>query len=171
MSLVFLIGMPGSGKSHWAKLWAQAFNWQWQDTDHLIEGREGKIHDIFAHHGEPFFREKEQEVLTALIADPANSTIIATGGGLPFYHHNLAMMKTAGCVVYLQATAEELFTQLQADPIKRPLLQRGDLQEEITALLQTRTPVYTQAHLTLAAKSLTPATFAEIISVCTNRHL
>lgn len=169
MSLIFLIGMPGSGKSSTARMWARSYNWQVLDMDTLMERKHGRIGEIFKEKGSDFFREEEAKLLLEIIAQKPVKTIVATGGGTPCFGENLTRMLQAGCVVYLEASAPELEKRLIFSHTARPLLE-GDYQQKIVELLQTREPVYAKAHFIYPSVNITVATFTEIIDACTNRH-
>ncbi len=170
MSLIFLIGMPGAGKSSMARIWAQSYNWRALDMDAMIERKHGSITGIFELYGEDFFRKEERAVLDELIAAGHTKTIIATGGGTPCFFDNLEKMRRAGCVIYIEATLQELEARLSGAVTARPLL-KGDQAARIAALLGERTEIYRGAHFTYPSASVTVATFAEIIDLCTNRRL
>ncbi len=170
MSRIFLIGMPGSGKSSIARLWGISYNWQVTDMDTELARQYGSIADIFTNQGEAFFREKEHKLLQSLIAAGPQKSIIATGGGTPCFFNNIDLMKEAGCVVYIQAGIPLLLSRLQRSSIVRPLL-AGDQQQRLRELLSAREPIYNNAHFSYPSESLTEATFAEIIDRCTNQRL
>ena len=61
---LYLVGMPGSGKSRTARRLARAIEKPVADTDKLIIDKQGmSIDEIFDTHGEAFFREIESETL------------------------------------------------------------------------------------------------------------
>ena len=169
--LIFLIGMPGAGKTFWGRLWANAYHWQHIDLDAQIEFNTGKkIATIFEEEGEERFREIEQTVLVEAIESTQSDTIISCGGGTPVFFNNLDLMKSEGCVVYLKADIQVLMLNLEKETVIRPLL-KNNATEKLQALLSGRGHIYAQAHLIYEVESLTETTFAEILSVCTNRHL
>lgn len=168
---VFLTGLPGAGKTHWGRTWAEAYGWNFIDLDEFIEYREGRtVEAIFANSGEAVFRDLERQALHELIRLYPGQTIIACGGGTPAFHDNLNAMKHAGCVVYLEASAAYALGNLQKDGKQRPLLQGEDPSMKLEHLLQQRRLFYAQSDLIFPAKQLTEATFAEILDACTNRH-
>jgi shikimate kinase len=138
---IFLIGMPGSGKSVIGKQLALHFDLPFVDLDTAIEEREGKsVQDIFKEDGEVFFRQKESEQLRELsVSSPG--FVMATGGGAPCFHAGMEVIMKAGISIYLNVPLEELVKRNSKSTV-RPLLQSGDVQEKLTALLSTREPVY-----------------------------
>lgn len=170
MSLVFLIGMPGAGKTFWGKAWAEQHNWAFSDLDdHVVQMTGYSIPQIFKSAGEDGFRAIEAVVLEQTIKGAQRSnTIIATGGGTPIYEDNIEVMLAAGCVVFLNAETKTLIKHLHGSPEERPLLQQ--LSEEKLRTLETeRRPFYTRAHQQLEVEKITEATFAQILKACSNR--
>ena len=138
---IILVGYMGSGKSTVGKKAARAMEYTFLDTDALIEQEEGMaISEIFEKKGEPYFREKETEMILKLLAEPKGN-IIATGGGLPMKDGNAELLKKLGTVIYLKAETDTLMKRLSGDTV-RPLLKNGDLREKIDTMLAVRGPVY-----------------------------
>lgn len=138
---IILIGYMGSGKSTVGRKAAKAVEYNFLDTDALIEKEEGMtISRLFEEKGEPYFREKETETIRKLIAEPKGN-IIATGGGLPMKEGNAELLKELGTVIYLKAETDTLLKRLSGDNA-RPLLKNGDLREKIETMLAIRGPVY-----------------------------
>jgi len=138
---IILIGYMGSGKSTVGRKAAKAVEYNFLDTDALIEKEEGMtISRLFEEKGEPYFREKETETIRKLIAEPKGN-IIATGGGLPMKEGNAELLKELGTVIYLKAETDTLMKRLSGDNA-RPLLKNGDLREKIETMLAIRGPVY-----------------------------
>ena len=138
---IILIGYMGSGKSTVGHKAAKAVEYNFLDTDALIEKEEGMtISRLFEKKGEPYFREKETETIQRLIGQPKGN-IIATGGGLPMKDGNAELLKQLGTVIYLKAETDTLVKRLSGDKV-RPLLQNVDLREKIENMLAIRGPVY-----------------------------
>ncbi len=172
IKMIFLIGMPGVGKSYWGRRWAAENGWQFCDLDDEIMHRSGlSISAIFEQHGEPFFRDLEAQTLAALIDEShtANS-IIATGGGAACQPHNMARMKAAGCVVCLHDEVPALLKKIRKAHEVRPLLNSLSV-EVLTCLQAERAAAYSQAHLQIEVSMVDEGTFAQIQSACTNLRL
>lgn len=140
---IILIGYMGSGKSTVGRKAARAVEYNFLDTDMLIEEEEGTtISKLFEEKGESYFREKETEVICRLMEEPKGN-IIATGGGLPMKDENAELLKKLGTVIYLKAEVDTLVKRLSGNGSNaRPLLQNGDLREKIETMLTVRGPVY-----------------------------
>jgi len=121
---IFLLGMPGSGKTTLGKALAKRLRLPFHDLDAEIEREAGhSIPEIFAEKGDYGFRELEHEALKRL-ANKGPRAVVATGGGTPCYFGNLDFMNTTGTSVYLRVTPEELARRLDVpEAAKRPLLQ------------------------------------------------
>ena len=138
---IILVGYMGCGKSTVGRKAARALEYQFLDTDSVIEEEEGmSIAKLFEIQGETYFREKETELLRRLLSGPKGN-VIATGGGLPMREENAALLKELGTVIYLKPTIDTLVTRLSGDKT-RPLLQNVDIREKVETMLAVRGPVY-----------------------------
>lgn len=135
---IVLCGMMGCGKTsvaaELAKLGFICF-----DTDAEIVRRYGNINDIFAEHGEAYFRDIEAKI-TAEIAQNYSGAVISLGGGCVLRQENVNNLKASGKIFYLRATAETIIKRLQGDTT-RPLL-KGGLEEKVKSILSARAHIY-----------------------------
>ena len=61
---IFLVGMMGAGKSHWAKILSKKLKITYYDLDNLIEIlEEQSVNEIFEKEGEDYFRRVESKIL------------------------------------------------------------------------------------------------------------
>ncbi len=149
--IVALVGLPGSGKSSVARLLAQHYGWDTQDTDSLIESHIGcPIRSFFESRGEAAFREVESSVLQAQL-EVDGPLVLATGGGIVLRQENREALRKRCLVFYLRSTPEELARRLKHDS-KRPLLQGVDALRKLRELSAVRDPLYRQtAHYVVDA--------------------
>lgn len=160
---LILIGMPGAGKSYWAQRLATGWGGVALDLDAEIARIAGKsIPEIFASEDEAGFRKRESEALQEVLIS-GKADFLATGGGTPCFGDNLARMREAGTVIYLNAPVTLLVQRILSEGNTRPLLAgfpEKELRKKLSQLLATREPFYKQAHHTLSVEGLSEATFA-----------
>jgi shikimate kinase len=139
---VYLIGMPGCGKSTLGQVLAARLGYQFFDTDRMIEQLTQKtVAQVFAELGEAEFRDLETQVLGQLSA--YTRLAIATGGGIVLRQQNWSYLRH-GAILWLDAPLAQLQQRLQADR-SRPLLQTEDLQTRLQTLWSDRQRLYAQA--------------------------
>lgn len=137
---VVLVGMMGAGKTTIGRLLSQALNLRFVDLDHELERRCGvSIPVIFDLEGEIGFRRREATLFDSLRQE--RNQVLATGGGLVTTESTLDGLLDSGVVIYLRATATELFSRTRHDK-NRPLLQSPNPQQRIAELLSAREPLY-----------------------------
>lgn len=130
----------GAGKSTVGRQLASRLSFLFLDTDHRIEERTGAdIPWIFDVEGEAGFRLRETSVLEEL--QGIDHYVVATGGGIVERPHNHTLLKSLGCVVYLTASIDQLYSRTCKDK-KRPLLQVPDPRAKIQSLFERRDPIY-----------------------------
>ena len=146
MNLIYLIGMPGSGKTTIGRELAAVLGLDFHDMDYMIELFEGKkISQIFEEDGEEHFRKVEQKILKD--TGVFENAVVATGGGVPCFFDNIDFIKKTGKSVYLKVSPEQL-TERVSKMEGRPLLdgkKDDELLGEISAKLEKRTAYYEQA--------------------------
>lgn len=163
--MIFLIGMPGAGKTYWGKKLADHLGVHFTDLDAYIEKKEkASIATLFEIEGEDGFRDMEQQYLQRLINTAADDAVIACGGGTPCFYNNMDSMLANGTVIYLQADIDYLISNLQNEAQKRPLLATGDVTQKLTALLQNRKEDYERAHHILQTENISLTTFEKILN-------
>lgn len=148
---LFLIGLPGSGKSTFGKELAHHLNLPFLDLDTIIEQTaQQSIRIIFAQQGEEAFRQQEREALQRTIKQ-YKTFVLATGGGTPCFFDNLKRMNRHGTTIFIDVSVAVIVQRMQGQQITdRPLLQELDqerLVQEYTAKFEKRLPVYRQAHI------------------------
>lgn len=139
---IYLVGFMTAGKSTVARALAARLAWRLFDLDGEIEARERlPVADIFARHGEPYFRERERETLTRIL--PIRHAVVATGGGTFIDPINRAAILEDGCSIWLDVTFNEVVVRLPPDG-RRPLAaSRADME----ALFHARRAAYQHAHV------------------------
>lgn len=143
MTVIALVGLPGSGKSTVGRQLARRLAVPFVDSDHVIEERLGcSIREYFDREGEARFRDVEEEVIDDLSRE--HRGVLATGGGAVLRPANRQHLRERGQVVYLRSTPEEVFRRLRHD-VSRPLLQVEDPLTRLRDLFAARDPLYRDA--------------------------
>lgn len=167
---LILVGMPGAGKSFWARKLGEHWGWVSLDLDDFLVEREGRtIEQIMEADGEAGFREKESLALEALLAGVESSPfVLATGGGTFCREINRRILKSAGWTVYLRTSPEVLVNRLSAEGASvRPLLTAGaSLTSRVQRLLDQRSRDYEKADHILEADPASLGKFEAILRLC-----
>ena len=155
---IYLVGFMAAGKSTVARSLSARLGWRAEDVDELIEARERRrIADIFAKHGEPYFRAIEREILKLLL--PLRHVVVATGGGTFMDAENRAAINVDGLSVWLDVPFELILARVPADG-RRPLAADRSQLEKLFAMRQA---AYAQAHLRIDAGDAVADDIAEQI--------
>jgi shikimate kinase len=143
---IFLVGMPGSGKSTLGVKLADALQLDFLDLDSEIERKETKaVKEIFSQKGEDYFRLVEAETLREL-AGSSRDFVLATGGGAPCFYNGMDTINETGFSIFLDVSINELVRRLTNNK-DRPLLQTEDIEKKLALLLEARLPVYRKASI------------------------
>ncbi len=162
MSIV-ITGFMGTGKTSVGRLVAEKMGRAFVDMDSTIESREGiTVQEIFATHGEAYFRDCEMELCLELAG--RKNLVIATGGGTLVDPRNRACFHEA-FVVCLDATVDSLLARLK-NATDRPLLQGGEVRRRLASLFSTRRAAYgeIERHVDTTGKNVDQVA-AEIIAL------
>jgi len=152
---IALVGLMGCGKSAVGQRVADLLEWDFHDTDTLIEEAAGQsVVEIFATAGEGTFRAHERRLVSRLDRFPR--TVLALGGGMFVGEANVTGIRAASFTVWLRAAPAVLLGRMGDDPGRvRPLLQVADPLARLAELLEQRAPWYGRAHATVAVDELT----------------
>ena len=143
---IYLVGFMAAGKTTVARAIARRLGWRAEDIDELIEARKRlTVADIFARHGEPYFRTVEREILRLLL--PLRHTVVATGGGTFMDPESQQAIRLDGTSVWLDVPLETIVARLPSDG-RRPLSADRAQMERLFAIRQAG---YALAHLRVDA--------------------
>jgi shikimate kinase len=141
---VVLVGMMGAGKSSIGRRLAARLTVPFVDADSEIEAAAGMtIPEIFAKHGEPYFRAGEARVIARLL--DTGPQVLATGGGAVMDPNTRQLIAAKSVSVWLKADVEVLLRRTKRRG-ERPLV------DQIKTLLPLREPFYGLSDLTIQSR-------------------
>ncbi len=147
---VAMVGMMGAGKTAVGKALAARLDVPFLDSDAEIEAASNMtVPEIFARDGEPFFREKEAQVIERLL-DGA-PCILSTGGGAFLAERNRAAISARGISVWLNADLALLWSRVR-HKTTRPLLNTDNPFATLSEIYDARVPIYSLADLSVTSK-------------------
>lgn len=164
---IVLVGMMGVGKSSIGRRLAARLGVPFVDADSEIEKAAGmSIPDIFARHGEAYFRNGEARVIARLLE--SGPQVLASGGGAVMNADTREVIKAKGVSIWLRAEFDVLMRRIAKRKNERPMLQTDDPAETLRQLLVAREPLYALADLTVQSREAPhEAIVAEIMRVLT----
>ncbi len=137
---LFLVGLPGAGKSTLGRQLARRLHKRFVDADVELEHRLGvSIPTIFEIEGEAGFRDREEMTMAELTR--LQGIVLSTGGGAVLRPANRVRLKDNGTVLYLHAEPVTLWERVRHSR-NRPLLQMGDPMLRLTELYRQRDAFY-----------------------------
>lgn len=137
---IFLVGLPGAGKTTLGKALAAKKRLDFIDLDEeLVNSAKKSIAQIFQEDGETHFRTLEQKCLQQIVSTKDNF-VLATGGGTPCFFDNMELMNKVGLTIYVDVPLEVITDRLEKDT-NRPLMAIYSLEE----LYKTRRVFYEEA--------------------------
>ena len=143
---IVLVGMMGAGKSSIGARLARQLDIAFVDADTEIEtAADMSIEEIFAAHGEAFFRDRESRVIARLLK--RKPCVLATGGGAFVNSETRRLIKSKALSIWLRVPLNELVRRVKRKPDKRPLLAETDIRATLSRLLDERGPAYGEADI------------------------
>lgn len=137
---LFLVGLPGAGKSTLGRQLARRLRKPFVDADNELEKRLGvSIPTIFEIEGEAGFRDREEGVLAELTI--LSNVVLSTGGGAVLRPGNRQRLRDNGTVIYLHAEPVTLWARIRHSR-NRPLLQTSDPLARLADLYRQRDALY-----------------------------
>ena len=147
---IALVGMMGAGKTVVGRRLASRLGLGFVDSDHEIEAAACMtIPEIFARHGEAYFRDRECRIVSRLVA--ADMRVVATGGGAFIHPATRAALQARCLSVWLKADFDVLMRRVRKRQ-NRPLLHTPDPEGTMRRLIEDRYPVYAEADVTVVSR-------------------
>lgn len=124
MENIYLIGMPGCGKSRLGKEAAAKLGLEYVDTDEVTIKEAGvtSMNELFGKHGVAKFRQMEKKVLSDL--SRKTDLLVSTGGGAVLDPENRSVMINTGRVVFIDVNLTTLRSRIDVND--RPLVVNMD---------------------------------------------
>jgi len=149
---IVLIGLMGAGKTAVGRRLANRLELPFIDADTEIELAAGtSISEIFAQHGESYFRQGERKVIKRLLE--GGPQVLATGGGAYMTGETRANIKARGLSVWLKADLRVLLKRVGRRD-NRPLLAGDDPEKVMKRLIEERYPIYAEADVTVESRDV-----------------
>jgi shikimate kinase len=149
---IVLIGLMGAGKTAVGRRLANRLDLPFIDADTEIEQAAGaSVSEIFAEHGEAYFRQGERKVIARLLEN--GPQVLATGGGAYMNPDTRANIKAHGLSVWLKADIKVLMKRVGRRD-NRPLLATGDPEKVMKRLMEERYPIYAEADVTVESRDV-----------------
>lgn len=146
---VVMVGMMGAGKTAVGRALAARLGAPFLDSDAEIEKAAARtVHEIFERDGEPFFRQKESQVISRLL--DGECCILSTGGGAFLAEKNREMISERGVSLWLNADLPVLWSRVKHKDT-RPLLRTGNPRGTLEEIFNTRVPIYSKADLSVVS--------------------
>jgi XRE family aerobic/anaerobic benzoate catabolism transcriptional regulator len=143
--ILALLGVRGAGKSTIGAQVAETMGVPFVELDALIEAEAGlSLGELFAIHGEDYYREVELRVLDRFLAQGGDA-VLATGGSLVSHGESWQRLQGGATTVWLRAEARALWERVVAQGDLRPMAEHENAFVQLEALVEARAPLYGRA--------------------------
>jgi XRE family aerobic/anaerobic benzoate catabolism transcriptional regulator len=153
---ISLLGIRGAGKTTVGRRLAVRIAMPFVELDLQIEKKASlSLSEIFALHGEDYYRRLERSALEAVLAE-GKGCVIATGGGIVTEPATFALLKAQTMTVWLRASAHDHWNRVLQQGDRRPMKGHPHAMGELRRLLTKRKRLYGTARHAIDTSSLTP---------------
>ena len=143
--VIALLGLRGAGKTTIGRRLARRLRIPFVELDRRIEEAAGlTLAEIFALHGEDYYRRLERQALEALL-DRDRPMVLATGGGIVTSPETYAHLRQRAVSVWLRADPEDHWNRVVQQGDRRPMADHPQAMGELRRLLAAREPLYAEA--------------------------
>lgn len=137
---IVCVGMMGAGKTAVGRALAHELNVPFVDSDaEIVAAANLEISEIFERYGEPFFRDRETQVIKRLLE--GQPCVLSTGGGAFLRQENRDAIEQGGVSLWLDADLDVLWSRVK-NKDTRPLLKTADPFETLKSIYDERCPIY-----------------------------
>lgn len=143
--IVGLLGLRGAGKTTIGGMLARRLKVQFWELDDRIEELAGlSLSEIFALHGESYYRRLEEQALIEVLSEQKRG-ILALPGGIVGDADSFELIKRNCFTIWLQADPEDHMNRVLMQGDRRPMANRPNALAELRLILAAREPLYEQA--------------------------
>lgn len=161
---IALIGLRGAGKSTIGRLLARRLKTEFVELDRLVEeAADMSLGEVFATHGEGYYRRLERESIRQLIGR-SGGCVLAPGGSVVSDPESWELVRRRCFTVWLHATPAEFMKRMRRQGDLRPMQGRPSAMDELKALLARREPLYAESRLKIRTTNKTPAAVVALIA-------
>ncbi len=140
--LIALLGVRGAGKTTIGRQLASLLDRSFVELDERIaQLADLNLAEIFAVHGEGYYRKLEREALASITAS-GQAYIVATGGGIVTDAENFARLRDSATTIWLKARPEDHWDRVIKQGDRRPMRDHPHAMAELRSLLTARSPLY-----------------------------
>lgn len=142
---IVLIGMAGVGKTTVGRVLSKKIQRKFLDMDQEFEDQTKiRITDFFAVYGEKEFRKIERRIINDVLTK--NKKLVVSAGGGIFSNDEIRdLIIKKSITFFLDSSIETLAERLKKNFSNRPLLNKGNLRDNIEKLYEKRIKDYMMA--------------------------
>ena len=143
---IVLIGMAGVGKTTVGRVLSKKIQRKFLDVDQEFEDQTKiRITDFFSIYGEKEFRKIERRIINDVLTK--NKKLVVSAGGGIFSNDEIRdLIIKKSITFFLDSSIETLAERLKKNFSNRPLLNKGNLRDNIEKLYQKRIKDYMMAN-------------------------